>query len=415
MAPEMPIGKRIQMYRLRRGLTQEVLAGRVGLSMSWLSQVERGIRSVEKWQTILELSDVLKCDPRDLVGRQLNLAPNGGIPFKALPDLRAVLTGYDSLLTAVDNKNRTGTRAANELDLAGMQRRADDANRQYQAGHYEEAARELVKLVGDAERARWELPGNERQAAFGVLAQAYQAVAKTLTKIHETELSWVATERAASAAERSEDSRLVAATAYHLGHSLRRSGRVQEALTVTERAYQAVMRQWGSDHGDDAVLGLAGGLTLTSVIAAASADDPPAVRELMGRAEYLGDKLRRDGNDYWFAFGPTNVRIHQIWTGVEMGEPREAIRVGEAINADALPSGLVGRRTAVMIDMARAYGQVKMDAAAVNMLIEAERLTAQTVRYSQFVRELVRELLRREHRATTPQLRPFAERLGLLD
>lgn len=37
-----------------------------------------------------------------------------------------------------------------------------------------------------------------------------------------------------------------------------------------------------------------------------------------------------------------------------------------------------------MVDMARAYGQVCMDAAAVNMLLEAERLSPQSVRYSQF-------------------------------
>lgn len=414
MASDMPIGKRIQSYRMRRQLTQEIVAGRVGRSVSWLSQVERGVRSVDKWQTILELAEVLKCDPRDLVGRRMNLAPNGGVAFRALPDLRAILTGYDSLLAAVDN-SRQGEVTATAVDVVDMQFRADTANRQYQLGHYEEAARELIRLVGDAEHARWEAPVEGRREVFGVLAQAYQTVAKTLTKIHETELSWVAAERAASAAERSEDARLVAATAYHLGHSLRRAGRVQEALTVSERAYEAVMRQWGSGHPDSAVLGLAGGLTLTSVIAAASADDRPALRELMNRAEYLGDQLGEDGNHYWFAFGPTNVRIHQIWLGVEMGEPREAIRVGEGIRADSLPSGLVGRRTAVMVDMARAYGQVHMDAAAVNMLLEAERLSAQSVRYSQFVRELVRELLRREHRATTPQLRPLADRLGLLD
>lgn len=102
MPSDMPIGKRIQSYRIRRSLTQEVVVGRVGRSVSWLSQVEGGVRSVDKWQTILELAEVLKCDPRDLVGRRMNLAPNGGVPFRALPDLRAILTGYDSLLTAVE-------------------------------------------------------------------------------------------------------------------------------------------------------------------------------------------------------------------------------------------------------------------------------------------------------------------------
>src|SRR5213594_705689 len=102
MAPEMPIGERIQAYRQRRGLTQALLAQRVGRSTSWLSQVERGIRGVENWRVILDLADVLGCDPRDLVGRPLSLAPNGGITFRSLDDLRSLLTGYDWLLSAVE-------------------------------------------------------------------------------------------------------------------------------------------------------------------------------------------------------------------------------------------------------------------------------------------------------------------------
>lgn len=37
------IGDRIAAYRKRRGLSQAALAGLVGRSESWLSQVERGV------------------------------------------------------------------------------------------------------------------------------------------------------------------------------------------------------------------------------------------------------------------------------------------------------------------------------------------------------------------------------------
>ena len=37
-------GQRIARARQRRGLSQAVLAGLVGRSESWLSQVERGVR-----------------------------------------------------------------------------------------------------------------------------------------------------------------------------------------------------------------------------------------------------------------------------------------------------------------------------------------------------------------------------------
>jgi transcriptional regulator with XRE-family HTH domain len=56
----------------------------------------------------------------------------------------------------------------------------------------------------------------------------------------------------------------------------------------------------------------------------------------------------------------------------------------------------------VVIDLARGYTQQRKDAAAVNMLLQAERIAPEAVRYQVIVKERLRELLRREHRASTP-------------
>jgi transcriptional regulator with XRE-family HTH domain len=45
---DIPIGERIKLYRRRRGLSQPKLAQLIGRSESWLSQVERGVRSVDR-------------------------------------------------------------------------------------------------------------------------------------------------------------------------------------------------------------------------------------------------------------------------------------------------------------------------------------------------------------------------------
>ena len=195
----------------------------------------------------------------------------GACHFGRCLDLRAVLTGYDSFLAAVDNSlsaNGERTSAVDVVDMHGgpTPRTGSTSSGTTRRRHATSWAWwETQNTRGGRCRQR------DRREVFGVLAQAYQAVAKTLTKVHETELSWVAAERAASVAERSEDAGVIAATAYHLGHSLRRAGRVQEALTVSERAYDAVVRQGGPGQPDPARPSLAGGLTLTSVIAAASA------------------------------------------------------------------------------------------------------------------------------------------------
>src|SRR5258708_36619079 len=72
------LGARISTYRRRRGLSQAALAGLVGRSESWLSQVERGIRSVDRLSVLLDMAEILHVDVESLIGRPWQLAPNGG-------------------------------------------------------------------------------------------------------------------------------------------------------------------------------------------------------------------------------------------------------------------------------------------------------------------------------------------------
>jgi transcriptional regulator with XRE-family HTH domain len=90
----MSVGERIAIYRRRRGLSQHALANLVGRSEAWLSQVERGIRHVDRLSIIIRLAQVPKVSIEDLVGQPLSLAPNGGVEYRAIPALRTALTDY---------------------------------------------------------------------------------------------------------------------------------------------------------------------------------------------------------------------------------------------------------------------------------------------------------------------------------
>jgi transcriptional regulator with XRE-family HTH domain len=61
-------GQRIARARRRRGLSQAVLAGLVGRSESWLSQVERGRRGVDSHSVLVRLAEVLRVDIEELTG-----------------------------------------------------------------------------------------------------------------------------------------------------------------------------------------------------------------------------------------------------------------------------------------------------------------------------------------------------------
>ena len=105
------VGERIAAYRRRRGLSQATLAGLVGRSESWLSQVERGIRSVDRLSILLDLARVLRVDVEALIGRPWQYAPNGGEDRDLLAPIRGQLSRYDSLL----GKNTSGTPTLSSL------------------------------------------------------------------------------------------------------------------------------------------------------------------------------------------------------------------------------------------------------------------------------------------------------------
>ena len=114
------------------------------------------------------------------------------------------------------------------------------------------------------------------------------------------------------------------------------------------------------------------------------------------------------------AFGPVNTVMHAMFAALAAGDARSAVESGEALDPDALPAGCTGRRTQLRLDLARAYSMRKQDAAAVNLLLDAERLSPDLVRYDAGTRDVLRVLLRREHRPSTPELRPLARRAGVI-
>jgi hypothetical protein len=136
-------------------------------------------------------------------------------------------------------------------------------------------------------------------------------------------------------------------------------------------------------------------------------------QSLLAAARGIADRTG-EANQMGTAFGPVNVAIHAISASLRLGDPRTATQTGEALDLASMPVGLVGRRTQVNLDLARAYAMTRKDAAAVNVLLAAERLSPQLVRYDSATRDVLTELLRREHRPTTPELRPLARRAGVI-
>ena len=69
----LSIGERVAFYRVRRGLTQAVLANLVNRSEDWLSKIERGERQIRRLDVLGELATALRVSLSDLLGQPVLL------------------------------------------------------------------------------------------------------------------------------------------------------------------------------------------------------------------------------------------------------------------------------------------------------------------------------------------------------
>lgn len=65
------VGARVRTIRRRRGLSQQVVADRIGISKPYLSQLENGRRGFTRRGLIGNLAEALGCSPSDLTGSAL--------------------------------------------------------------------------------------------------------------------------------------------------------------------------------------------------------------------------------------------------------------------------------------------------------------------------------------------------------
>ena len=222
---DRPIGERIAIYRHRRGISQAVLAGLVGRSESWLSQVERGARSVDRLSVLIDIAKVLKVDVATLTGQPFRLGPNGGPELDQTDAIRRAVLEYHGPA----DEPRSG------VELEAIERAVHQAQVLYQRAHYSQVGGLAPLLVRQAVAAK-STQGPDERRAHAALASTYHLVTALLSRTGETELGWITADRAIAAAQRAEDPEFVAVGLYRLGHVMTRAGRVDEARTIAGTA-----------------------------------------------------------------------------------------------------------------------------------------------------------------------------------
>jgi transcriptional regulator with XRE-family HTH domain len=397
-------GERIARARRRRGLSQAVLAGLVGRSESWLSQVERGKRRADSHEVLTRLADVLRIDIDEITAPAGNSDEDTMRAYKPAGEIERAMLRYDEAAAAVGGSHREAA-----VSVRHLRENALSAYRSYQAARYEDAGRMLPTLIRDAEAAA-RVPGGDSPAACEARAMVYDAAAALLLRVGEPALAWAAADRALSAAEQSGTPARAAAAAWRLAYVVNSRKHPAAALDMAMTAAGALEV---SLRPVPEQLSVYGALHLAAVNAAASVYDRATVTTLLAKAAEIASQTG-NGNYLGTAFGPVNVAMHALSAALNLGDAKTAVETGESLDPGALPAGCTARRTQVRLDLARAYAMRKQDAAAVNLLLAAERMSPQLVRYDARTRGVLSLLLRREHQPSTPELRPLARRAGVI-
>lgn len=398
------IGQRIAVYRRRRGLSQSALAGLVGRSESWLSQVERGVRSVDKMSVLLDLAKVLHVDVQALTGRPWELSPNGGPMVQGVDAIRSVLTNYGHMV---------GSGCTETVSLSDFRQAVASMHRWYQAAQYDAVIRDMPDLLGRADMLRFGIQGADEREVSLAYASAYVVGSKLLTKLGVSDLAAVTADRAAMTAGGIDSPAAHGMAIYQVVCALLRSDRNSEAEDLAVRMAETLQPHVRSD--DPALVSVTGALWLIAAVSAARRTDRDEAWRRLDLAQGLAELLGTDANYAWTAFGPTNVAIHRVSVAAELGDPGSALDAAADVDVNRLPEELRSRRAQNNLDLAWAQAQRKRDAEATLHLLEAERVAPEALKFNVIAREMIREMLTRGKRATSGSLSALATRAGVLE
>ncbi|SEG40627.1 hypothetical protein SAMN05444920_102905 [Nonomuraea solani] len=209
-----------------------------------------------------------------------------------------------------------------------------------------------------------------------MLGQVYHATASILTKVGEADLAWIAAERGLTFARESGDQLITASLLRCVTHALLANGRYTAAKQLTVDA--AELLSPGLPLATPELLSVYGTLYLAGSMAAARDEDRDATRAFLAEARESAARLGRDANYVWTAFGPTNVRIHQVATAIELGDIQVAVDVGARLDTSGLP--IERRRARHGLAVAHAFSLRNRTEDALTALLDAEIIAPEQVR-----------------------------------
>lgn len=386
-----PIGRRIRAVRLRRGLTLTAAAQLAGMSPSYLSLIERGLRPVQRRSTLEALANALRVPPSDLTGQPYPSSSRAEqIGHAAAQELRAVLRDIELDALDVPGTPRPLERLRVDVRAADVACAASD---------YGALGAMVPGLLAEASVAAG---GTEARVLFARVLHAAFYLAKDLG---HGDLAWQVAGRLWHVADAIGEPAWLGLADFVRANAVVGTGARARAHVIVARAADGLTP-------DDGVAGqMYGMLRLSGALHAAVTGRADDARDHLAEARRTAG-VTGEGDFAGLMFGPRNVGVWEVAIALELGEPDRVPELARSFDVAAIPSA--GRQATFYCDVARGYAALRgREAAAVQALRMAESLAPQRMHTYPLARDAVAGLLSRARGATNRELRGLAQRAGV--
>ncbi|MEV6769820.1 helix-turn-helix transcriptional regulator [Nocardia sp. NPDC051030] len=395
------VGRQVRIIRARRGISQQVLADRIGVSRGAIAKYENGERPVDSRKVLYALAQALGVTVGDLTGQEQDrLDPCAKGFHAAVPAIELALWTHGNTTPTGDPRTLG--------ELAGLAHQAAELRH---ACDYASLGPMLAPMLTDCYRHIDGKTEAECERAWDALAAIAFTTAAALKARGYAALAWTAVQEVERAAQNLGGTAAVAAAGFTRSQILlSRPGSLPAALEIAERA-AALLEPQVRTRGEVETYGM---LHLQSaLVSAALGGDPNAhlheAAEQAARLDHVpaGGSLVRN-----VTFGPENVGLWRMSVAMERRESGKVLELASELDSESI--SVQGRRAQYFVEIGRAHALERDYKQSLYALLRAEYAAPQQVRSMNVVRELVGHMMRTARRdLTTGDLGRLAKRVGV--
>jgi transcriptional regulator with XRE-family HTH domain len=372
-------------------MSQTQLARHMGISLSYLSKIETGLRPATP-PLVASAAAALKVTTARIYGDPF---AEPSTQHELLNGLRTVVRRHTLPREDVPPSDALAASLATAAQL-----RADT--------RYVELLQLLPTLLGQVTATAMSSDGDA--VAWGQVADVYSCAYAVAHRFRQPDLADMIVSRQTWAAQQTWNPSAEAAAAWNESGTYQSAGEYADGMAIIERAI--VRYESAPGDGLEHIVHL-GSLHLRGVVLASRHKDKNATADHVRRATALAEQINGpDVLQHNLTFGQGNTALYELAARIELGEPDKAAEVAAPL-LTMPPAGLKPSRIGrLCIDAARARLATKDLVGAEAALKQAYAVAPQMAEIHPMAREVLR-VLWTLHQRSRPELLAMAKRSGL--